>query len=29
LAIEEISEDKIEGHKFVFEAVDKNGNIKK
>lgn len=29
LWLEEISEDKIKGHKFIFEAVDKNWNIKK
>ncbi|MDQ7022199.1 MAG: hypothetical protein Q9M97_01460 [Candidatus Gracilibacteria bacterium] len=29
LGVEELNEDKIKGHKFIFEAVDKNGNIKK
>ena len=29
LSVEEINEDKIEGHKFIFEAVDKDWNIKK
>lgn len=29
LAIEEINEDKIEWHKFIFEAIDKSWNVKK
>jgi len=29
LAVEEINEDKINGHKFIFEAIDKEWNIKK
>jgi len=29
LAVEEISEEKIEGHKFIFEAIDKEWNVKK
>ena len=29
LSVQEINEDKIEGHKFIFEAIDKNWNKKK
>lgn len=29
LSVEELNENKISGHKFIFEAIDKNWNIKK